>query len=132
MAETHSGGLGESVRRLAVTLVAVIRTRLELLSNEAGEGALYAWKVFVLALAAMLCFGLAALAFTALVVAVFWDSHPLSVLAAIGCVYLILGMVAAFAIRRKMHTRPRLFSISLAELAKDRAQLEPAREQTQR
>ena len=131
MAETHSGGLGKSVRGLAGTLVAVIRTRLELLSNEAEEGALQAWQVFVLALAAMVCFGMAALAFTVLVVAVFWDSHPLSVLGAIGCVYLILGMGAAFAIRRKMHTRPRLFSISLAELAKDRAQLEPGREQTQ-
>jgi uncharacterized membrane protein YqjE len=131
MAETHSGGLGESTRGLARTLVALIRTRLELLSNEAEEGALHAWQVFVLALAAMVCFGMGALAFSALVVALFWDSYPLWALAGVGCVYLILGMAAAFAIRRKMRARPRLFSVSLAELAKDGAQLEPAREQTQ-
>ena len=131
MAETHPGGLMESLRRLSGILVEIVRTRLELLSNEVEERTLLAWQVFVLALVAMVCFGLAALVFGAVVVVVFWDSHPLAALAGMGCLYLILGTLAAFAIRGKMHTRPRLFSTSIAELTRDREQLEPGHERAQ-
>jgi uncharacterized membrane protein YqjE len=124
MAETHPGGVMDSVRRLSGTLLELVRARLDLLSNEVEERTLLAWQVFVLALVAMVCFGLAALVFTAVVV-LLWDSHPLAALAGMGCLYLILGTLAAFAIRGKMHTRPKLFSTSLAELTKDREQLEP-------
>lgn len=128
MAEPNPGGLLESLRRLAGTLVAIVQTRLELLSNEVEEEAWRMGQLFALALAAMVCFGVAALVFAALVVVLFWDSHPLAALTGLGCLYLALGVLAVLAMRARLRARSGLFASSLAELAKDRQHLEPPHE----
>lgn len=130
MAETRPGGLLVSLRRLADTFVAIVQTRLELLSNEVEEEAWRIWQTAVLTLVALACFGMSALVFTALVVVLLWDSHPVAALTGLGCLYLVLGMLAVLSLRARRRTRSRFFSASLVELAKDRQHLEPAREQT--
>jgi uncharacterized membrane protein YqjE len=128
MSEPNPGRLIESLRRLAGTAADIVQTRLALLSNEVEEEALRVWQVFLLALGAMVFFGLATLVYTALVVVLFWDGHPAAVLAVLGSAYLALGVMAVLGIRAKLRSRTKLFSTSLAELGKDREQLEPAGE----
>jgi uncharacterized membrane protein YqjE len=128
MAEPNPGKLLESLGRLIGTAVAIVQTRLELVSNEVEEELARGWQVLVLLLMALVFFGMAILVFTALVAVLFWNDHPAAVLAILGCLYLALGVTVVLAIRAKLQERSRLFSTSLAELAKDRELLEPAGE----
>jgi uncharacterized membrane protein YqjE len=124
MAAASQGGLIESLRHLAATLLDIIQTRLQLLSNEIEEEALRASQMLLLVLGAMVCFAMAALMFSALVVVLLWDTHPLAALTALGVLYFVLGMGAVVAMRAKLRERSGLFSASLAEVAKDRVHVE--------
>ena len=123
MAE-QSAGLMESLKRLASTLVSIVSTRLELLANELQEERLYLTRMLVFALIALFCFGMSILLLTGFIVVLFWDDHRVAALGGLGAVFLILGILMAILLRNKAHARPRLFSASLAELAKDRVHLD--------
>lgn len=116
-------GLFQSLNQLLATLIAIVHTRLELLTTELQEevrhvGAILLWA-FVAAFAAMMGLFLIALA----VIFVFWDTHRLT--AALVMVGLFLGVtvVAGLILRHKLRTKPPLLDDTLAELAKDRDQL---------
>ena len=122
MAEAGSGLLG-SVKRLAATLASIVSTRLELLANELQEERLRLTQMFLFALFALFCFGMGVLLFTAFIVVLFWDEHRLVALGALSGVFFASGLWAALLLRGKAQEKSRLFSASLAELARDREQL---------
>ena len=121
----QGAGLLDSVKRLASTLIAIISTRLELLANELQEERLHLTQMFFLSLIALFCFGMALLLLTIFITVLFWDDHRIAVLGGLCALFFISGTVIALLLRSKARSRPRLFSASLAELAKDREQLEP-------
>ena len=127
--EVHSAsprpvaGLFHSLNNLLATFVAVVHTRLELLTTELQEevrqvGAILLWA-FIAAFAAVMGLFLAALA----VIFVFWDTHRLA--ASLGMIGIFVGVavVAGLILRHKLKTKPPLLDDTLAELAKDRDQL---------
>jgi uncharacterized membrane protein YqjE len=120
---TESGGLLQSLRTFAATLVALLQTRLELLAVEVEEERTRVRRLLLLAAVALFFLALALLMLTLFVVVLFWDTYRLPVIGALTALYLMIGLVTAFAVRRQAATRSRLFSASLAELAKDREQL---------
>lgn len=121
----QGAGLLDSVKRLASTLIAIISTRLELLANELQEERLYLTQMFFLSLIALFCFGMALLLLTIFITVLFWDDHRIAVLGGLCALFFVSGILIALLLRSKAQSRPRLFSASLAELAKDREQLEP-------
>jgi uncharacterized membrane protein YqjE len=121
----QSAGLMDSVKRLASTLIAIVSTRLELLANEVQEERLRLAQMFFLSLTALFCFGMGVLLLTVFIAVLFWDDHRLAVLGGLCILFLVSGTLMALLLRNKAHSRPKLFSVSLAELAKDREQLEP-------
>jgi uncharacterized membrane protein YqjE len=123
MAE-QSAGLMESLKRLVSTLTSIVSTRLELLANELQEERLHLTRMLVYALIALFCFGMSILLLTGFIVVLFWDDHRVAALGGLGTVFLVLGILMTILLRNKAHSRPRLFSASLAELAKDRAHLD--------
>ena len=123
MAEKNAG-LMESLKRLTSTLVSIVSTRLELLANELQEERLHLTRMLVFALIALFCFGMSILLLMGFIVVLFWDDHRVAALGGLGAVFLILGILMAILLRNKAHARPRLFSASLAELAKDRVHLD--------
>ena len=122
MPEASSGLMG-SVRRLLSTLTSIASTRLELLANELQEERLRLTQMLLFALFALFCFGVGILLLTAFIVVLFWDDHRLAVLGALSALFFALGALTAMLLRSKAQAKPRLFSASLAELSKDRAQL---------
>lgn len=116
MAETS--GLFESLKRLTGTLVAIAHTRLELLSNDIEEARARVSRMLVYGCLALFCFGMAAVLLTAFIVACFWDTHRLLAAGGMFAFYILAGLLALNALRRL--AKPRIFSGSLAELAKDR------------
>lgn len=117
-------GLFDSLAVLTTTLVAIVHTRLELLSTDLEQDREHLFSLLVLSLGALFCFGIGILLTTILLVAAYWETHRLLVLGALAGFFLAVGMAAAWAVIHKTRTRPRLFSASLLELFKDRQQLE--------
>jgi len=122
MAEASSS-LMESIKRLLSTLASIVSTRLELLANEFQEERLHLTQMLVLALFTLFCFGIGVLLLTAFIVVLFWDEHRLAALGTLSVVFFALGVLTAVLLRSKMEVKSKLFSVSLAELAKDREQL---------
>ncbi len=122
MAEAGSGLMG-SVKRLLSTLTSIASTRLELLANELQEERLRLTQMLLFVLFALFCFGMGILLLTVFIVVLFWDDHRLAVLGALSVLFFAAGMLMAMLLRSKMQAKSKLFSASLAELDKDRAQL---------
>ena len=128
MPEASSGLMG-SIKRLLSTLTSIVSTRLELLANELQEERLYLTRLLLFAALALFCLGLGVLLLTAFVVVLFWDDHRLAVLGVLSTFFFALGTLVAMLLRSKMQAKSKLFSASLAELAKDREQLGASHDQ---
>ncbi len=122
MAETSSGLFG-SLRRLVANATVVLGTRLELLANEVEEEKLRLARLALLGGLAFLFASLAILLATVFVVVLFWDSHRLLVLGGLAALFVLLAVFTARALRAEARSGSKLFSASLAELAKDREHL---------
>jgi uncharacterized membrane protein YqjE len=123
MAEQSAGLMG-SLKRLASTLTSIVSTRLELLANELQEERLWLTQMSLYALFAIFCFGMALLLLTIFIVVLFWDANRLAVLGGLSMLFVVLGMLMANLLRVKVKSRPKLFSVSIAEFSKDREQLD--------
>ncbi len=116
----RTGGLLGSLRNLAVTLIAIAQTRLQLLANEIHAEKLRFLQLELFAVAAVLFSALGIFLLTLLVILVFWDSNRLLAIGGFAVIYLVLGI--AFGVTMVRHaTQPaRLFEASLQELDEDR------------
>ena len=129
MSEPVSGeagaGIVQSLRNLAATLVAILRTRFELVATELEEERIRLLQLLFWAAGALFFFGVGILLVVVLLVAVFWDSYRIIAIVTLAIIFLGAGVGMAFVVRRLMLARPKLFSSSLDELAKDRDHLTP-------
>mgnify|MGYP003429034759 FL=1 len=119
----ESRGLLESLSTLAATLVAIVHTRLDLLSTDVEEDRAHVLSLLVLALAALFFIGVGVVLAAILLVVAFWDSHRLLALGSLAGFFLAAGVGAWAYALHKARTKPRLFAASLSELLKDRQQL---------
>lgn len=120
-------GLLHSLKNLTVTLIAIIHTRLELLSTDLEEGRERFISLLAIAFVSLfsLCFG--AVLLTILIVVVFWDTHRLLVLGSLTGLFLIVGTVLGGIVVRRLKSMPRMFEASLAELIKDHQEIDANR-----
>lgn len=129
MSEPASGeagaGIVQSLRNLAATLVALLRTRFELLATELEEERIRLLQLLFWAAGALFFLGVGILMLVILLVAVFWDSHRITAIVTLAGIFLAAGVGMAIGVRNRMQARPRLFSASLDELARDKDQLTP-------
>jgi len=120
-----SSSLMESVKRLASTLIGIVSTRLELLANELQEERLHLSKMLLFSLSALFFFGVGILLLTVFIVVLYWDDHRQVVLGGLSLLFFVLAGLMAMLVRNMAQTKSKLFSVSIAELAKDNEQLEP-------
>ncbi len=123
MAEESRGGLFESLKTLSGSLIAIVHTRLELLSNDIAEERAHLTSLLVLGLVALFCLGVGVVLLTILIAVAFWESHRLAALGGLTGFFLVAGAGLVWLAMHKARTRPRLFEASLAELSRDRQQL---------
>jgi len=121
-----AGGLRASLQGMLSTLLAILQTRLELLSTEVEEEkrrllGTMAWGAVSILLGTM------ALAFLAVFITVlFWDSHRLLV---VGLMTMTFGLISAWAMHRAkalLRESGQMLAATLAELDADRHALMPA------
>ena len=113
----------EAIKNLIATAAAVVQTRLELFSTDVQIA--QAKLISVLVMTAMtlffLFFGLVMLAL--LIVIYSWESNRILALSLLTIGFLGIGLVMAMLLMQSLRTMPKLFEASIAELAKDRAEL---------
>ena len=117
------GGLLQSIKHLAQTLLGAGQTRLEILATEIEEERVRLEQLLLVALAAAFCLVMGVVLAIALVVVYFWDTHRLLAVAMLAAAFLAAGVVLGLIARNKVKTRPKPFAITRGELAKDRAML---------
>jgi uncharacterized membrane protein YqjE len=115
----HGPAVVQSLRNLAGSLVALLRTRLELLATELEEERIRLARIAFWSCVALVFLLLGAVMSTLFVVVLFWDSHRELAVGLLALGYVGAGVIAVLLARSRMRTRSRLFSASLAELAKD-------------
>ena len=58
------------------------------------------------------------------VVIAFWDQHRLLAAALVTATFLLIALIAALVVRRRLHTRPRFLATLASEFERDAAALE--------
>lgn len=116
-------GLLDSVQRLAVTVVEILHTRVDIVATEFEEERERIRELILFGLMALFFAGFGFLLLTLFLIVLFWDTHRLLAVGGFTALYLGLGIFAAATLKRRLKTRPRLFAATLAELSKDRERL---------
>lgn len=119
------GGLYDSLKGLAATGVAMLQTRLELLSTELAEEKERLLTQLVLGLAALFFIGLGIVFAALFLTVILWEHHRLLALGMFTALFLGLGIASLLAVRSFSRNPSRLFSASLAELSRDKDHLDP-------
>ena len=119
----RSGGLSNAIFRLGGTALALLRTRLELVTLEVEEERERATELLVLVLGGVLL-GLFALLFASIfVIAYFWDAYRLWAIAGVTLFYVALAVATYARLQRLRREKPPAFAATLAELGHDVAAL---------
>jgi uncharacterized membrane protein YqjE len=113
----------EALKNLLGTAAAVVQTRLELFSTDVQIAQTRLISVFVMIILTLffLFFGLIMLAL--LIVIYSWESNRILALSLLTAGFLGIGLIMALVVKQTLKTMPKLFEASIAELAKDRADL---------
>ena len=112
-----------SIKGLASTGASIAQTRLELLSLDVqiARSKFIGLLVMIIGALFFLFFGLVMLAL--LIVIYSWETDRILALGLLTAAFLLVGLVLVVLITQSLHTMPRLFEASIAELAKDREAL---------
>jgi uncharacterized membrane protein YqjE len=115
-AERPAVGLATALSGIAATLVALLRTHLELATVEFEEERARITTMLALVVIATVfaCFTLVAL--SVLVVAWLWDRYPLAVLSGVALLYAVIAAGALLALRVQVRAHGRPFAATLSEL----------------
>jgi uncharacterized membrane protein YqjE len=120
---SRNSGVLAALRRLAATAVGLLQTRIELLATELEEERARVFRIFLLTAAAVVFLALGVITLTFLVILLAWDTHRVLAAGLLTAAYLAIGALLALNARNTAKEKTKLFSASLAELAKDRDEL---------
>lgn len=117
-------GLFVSIKNMATTLVAVVQTRLDILSTDLEEGRERLISLLAMAFISLFCLCVGVVLLAMFIVIAFWDTHRLLVLGLLTSFFLVAGAILCGLAVRALKSMPRLFKASLNELAKDKQHLD--------
>lgn len=123
--QAESGGLFNSIKTMVSTLLAIVQTRAELLTTELEEERIRLTSMLAWGFVTLFCAALGIIFVTLLFVLALWDEHRLLAVGIPAAAFLLAAFAASRVVAAKAQAKPKLFSASLAELAKDRERLNP-------
>ena len=123
--DSRGAGLFEHIRAFLATGVAILKTRIDIISLEIEEQREWMERIMMMAVAAFCCLGFGLLLLTLFLVVLFWETHRLWVLGGFTALYLGTGITLVLMLRKKSRERPKLFATTTAELSKDHSRLQP-------
>jgi uncharacterized membrane protein YqjE len=108
-----------SLREVGASLLALVRTRFELLGLELREEALRAQRVLVMSTIAAFFLGAALVLVGVFVAVAFRDSYPLVALGLVVALFAAIGVGLALHVRSSLVKGPKPFSATVKELEED-------------
>ena len=123
LARPGAEGLLDALRAIGATLEETLRIRGALFAVELREEIERRKAQLLVALAAVALLHTAFLLATALVTALFWDTHRTAAMASMAALYLLGGSILLVHLRAKAAAAPDPFGETLRELARDLATL---------
>ena len=114
-----------SLKNLILTLLAIGKTRAELLVTEVEDEKLRLMSLWAKAVGAVFLFAVGLMMLVAFIALVFWEQRILVFGLAAG-LFLVTGLLLVSALRRQIVQPSKLFRASLTELETDMAQLRQA------
>jgi uncharacterized membrane protein YqjE len=120
-------GVMDSIRTALATTARLVRTRLDIISTELEEQREWLQSLMLLAVTGLFFVSMGLVLVTLFVVVLFWETHRVAVLGGFSALYLGVGIWAILTFRNMLHKRPKLFTTTTQELARDEAQLTPKR-----
>ena len=123
------GGILDSVKNLAATLITMVQTRLEIITTEYEEERERLHSLLIWTMIALFSAILAVVLATLLVVVYYWDSYRLLSIVVMLSIFTISALVAWRVMRNKSRNKPRLFTATITVLTKDRLELTSRRDQ---
>lgn len=121
----EGSGLFAALRRIAITLLATGRTRLELLGTELEEEKIRLVRLVLMAQAMVFCLGVGALLLVGFITALLWESR-LAVLGGLSAAFIVLGLLFYAGFKRATQRPEAVFSASIAALQADIRELKTA------
>ena len=109
----------ETVGRIGGTLLAMVETRLELAALEIEEETQRLIGYFMLALLALILFGIAMVLVSLAIILVFWETYRLQAALGLAALFGIAATVIGMKLKTAFATRPRMLASTVAELNKD-------------
>lgn len=116
---SETPGFADSVRRLSRSMIALLRTRAELLSVELEEEKERRKEMLILAVVGALFVALGLQVASFLIVVVFWDTYRIAAIVGVTALYLVIGAWAFWRLSSKWRNSPPPFAATLEELSKD-------------
>jgi uncharacterized membrane protein YqjE len=115
-----SPGLYQSVLSFWSVLIAILYTRLDLVTAELEDEGVRLAKLVVSSLISLLCLHTAFFFAMLFLLALFWDTqYRLGVLGGIFGIYFVIGISLLLVARNTILSRPKFLSQTLAELRRD-------------
>lgn len=115
-----------SLARLASSLIAIVRNRLELAAVEFEEETLRLFDYLLHSLIALFFLGLSFTLLVVLVIVLFWDTHRIAVLLVLALLFGYIGAQISRVAKSKYQHKPPLLRDTLEELNRDMAALRAA------
>ncbi len=113
-------GLVQSIRAGIAALSSGLQTRLSLAATEMEEEGERLKHTLVLTLLLFFGLGFGIILLTIFVVVIFWEGGWVYAVGCLAVLYIGVGITAGLMLRNVVRRKPRLFSATLGELAKDR------------
>jgi uncharacterized membrane protein YqjE len=117
-------GLLASVRHFGATLVALLHTRIELVSTEVEEELQRGVNILLSMMLALLFGGLSVMMLAITLLIIFWDDHRVLAAVLITTVFLVTTAVTGYLARARVIHKPRFMAATIDELKRDRVCLE--------
>lgn len=105
------------------TMLAIIQTRVELLSCEMTEERQRIEQMLLYGSITLFFFGLTIMLLTVFVIVAFWDSYRLPVIGGLAALFFVAGIISLVILHRTADKNSKLFSASMGALADDRGSL---------
>jgi uncharacterized membrane protein YqjE len=111
--------IAETVARLAATLLAMVRTRLELASVEMEEQSQRYLGYLLMSLLALFLFGVAIVLAALFVIILFWDTYRIAAVLGMAAVFAGAAGVIGMKVKSGFASQPPPLAATIGELRKD-------------
>lgn len=116
----------DNFAKVASTVLAILKTRFELMAIELEEEWIRLLAYLLLSLSALFCLALTVLLAVILIIVLCWDSCRISAIVGLMIFFGAVTCVIGIGVRRSFSRKPKLLELTRQEMAKDIDRLTPS------